>query len=297
MELRQLRYFLKAKELLNFTEASKHLFITQSTLSQQIKQLEEEIGQPLFDRIGKRIALTEAGELFSVYAERSIRAAEDGKLMLEDLEGLKTGVLRIGLTWGLKSLVLSSLTLFTQTYPEVKIEVTFGTTNELMQYLERQYIDFALTFFDGAHEENFVYKTVLISDMAFMVARDSELALLKEIRLKEIEEYRLALPVQGFSTRNFLDREFEKYNIKPNVAIETNQTSMIIDLVKKGAYQTVLTYATVHGERELCAIPIIDSNMKREAVIIQLKDSYLKKSVRVFVDLLMNENKDELNTL
>lgn len=297
MELRQLRYFLKAKELLNFTEASKHLFITQSTLSQQIKQLEEEIGQPLFDRIGKRIALTEAGELFSVYAERSIRAAEDGKLMLEDLEGLKTGVLRIGLTWGLKSLVLSSLTLFTQTYPEVKIEVTFGTTNELMQYLERQYIDFALTFFDGAHEENFVYKTVLISDMAFMVARDSQLALLKEIRLKEIEEYRLALPVQGFSTRNFLDREFEKYNIKPNVAIETNQTSMIIDLVKKGAYQTVLTYATVHGERELCAIPIIDSNMKREAVIIQLKDSYLKKSVRVFVDLLMNENKDELNTL
>ncbi|MEK6494428.1 LysR substrate-binding domain-containing protein [Myroides odoratimimus] len=297
MELRQLRYFLKAKELLNFTEASKHLFITQSTLSQQIKQLEEEIGQPLFDRIGKRIALTEAGELFSVYAERSIRAAEDGKLMLEDLEGLKTGVLRIGLTWGLKSLVLSSLTLFTQTYPEVKIEVTFGTTNELMQYLERQYIDFALTFFDGAHEENFVYKTVLISDMAFMVAKDSSLALLKEIRLKEIEQYRLALPVQGFSTRNFLDREFEKYNIQPNIAIETNQTSMIIDLVKKGAYQTVLTYATVHGERELCAIPIIDSNMKREAVIIQLKDSYLKKSVRVFVDLLMNENKDELNTL
>ncbi|ALU26796.1 LysR family transcriptional regulator [Myroides odoratimimus] len=297
MELRQLRYFLKAKELLNFTEASKHLFITQSTLSQQIKQLEEEIGQPLFDRIGKRIALTEAGELFSFYAERSIRAAEDGKLLLEDLEGLKTGVLRIGLTWGLKSLVLSSLTLFTQTYPEVKIEVTFGTTNELMQYLEKQYIDFALTFFDGAHEENFIYKTVLISDMAFMVAKDSELALLKEIRLKEIEQYRLALPVQGFSTRNFLDREFEKYNIRPNIAIETNQTSMIIDLVKKGAYQTVLTYATVHGEKDLYAIPIIDSDMKREAVIIQLKDSYLKKSVRVFVDLLMNENKDELNTL
>lgn len=297
MELRQLRYFLKAKELLNFTEASKHLFITQSTLSQQIKQLEEEIGQPLFDRIGKRIALTEAGELFSIYAERSIRAAEDGKLLLEDLEGLRTGILRIGLTWGLKSLVLSSLTIFTQTYPEVKIEVTFGTTNELMQYLEKQYIDFALTFFDGAHEESFVYKTVLISDMAFMVAKDSSLARLKEIRLKEIEQYRLALPVQGFSTRNFVDREFEKYNIQPNIAIETNQTSMIIDLVKKGAYQTVLTYATVHGEGNLHAIPIVDSDMKREAVVIQLKDSYLKKSVRVFVDLLMNENKEELNTL
>ncbi|MFC6999940.1 LysR family transcriptional regulator [Rufibacter roseus] len=58
MELRQLRYFLKAKELLNFTEAAHSLHISQSTLSQQIKQLEEELNIPLFNRIGKRITLT-----------------------------------------------------------------------------------------------------------------------------------------------------------------------------------------------------------------------------------------------
>lgn len=290
MELRQLKYFLKAKELLNFTEASKHLFITQSTLSQQIKQLEDELGQPLFDRIGKRIFLTEAGELFAFYAERSIRAAEDGKLLLEDLEGLKTGVLRIGLTWGLKSLALSSLKIFNDSYPEVKIEVTFGTTNELMDDLLKQKIDFALTYFDGVHEENLIYESVLTSDMALMVAKDSELAKLKGIKLKDIEQYRLALPVLGFSTRDFLDREFKKYGVKPNIAIETNQTSMIIDLVELGAYQTILTHATVDNESNLKAIPITDIDMKREAVVIQLKDSYHKKGVRVFVDLLLNEN-------
>ncbi|KZE81852.1 LysR family transcriptional regulator [Myroides marinus] len=295
MELRQLKYFLKAKEMLNFTEASKHLYITQSTLSQQIKQLEEELGQPLFDRIGKRIALTEAGELFAFYAERSIRAAEDGKLLLEDLGGLKTGVLKIGLTWGLKTLALSSLKIFTETYPEVKIEVSFGTTNELMEDLLKQKIDCALTYFDGAHEENFIYQSVLTSDMALMVSSDSELVNLKGIKLKELEQYRLALPVKGFSTRDFLDRAFEKYHIVPNIAIETNQTSMIIDLVELGAYQTVLAHATVHNEDNLKAIPIIDIDMKREAVVIQLKDSYHKIAVRVFIDLLLNENKDEFD--
>lgn len=72
MELRQLKYFLKAKELLNFTEAATALHISQSTLSQQIKQLEDELQVPLFNRIGKRITLTEAGDLFSVYAQQSV---------------------------------------------------------------------------------------------------------------------------------------------------------------------------------------------------------------------------------
>lgn len=289
MELRQLRYFLKAKELLNFTEASKRLFITQSTLSQQIKQLEEELGQPLFNRIGKRIALTEAGEMFAGYAERSINAAQDGKTLLEDLSGLKTGVLSIGLTWGLKSLVLSSLKKFAQTYPGVKIEVTFGTTNELMEYLLKQQIDFALTFFDGNHEENLHYLPLMTSEMALIVAKDSPLAKLDGIKLKEIEKLSLAMPVKGFSTRNFVDRQFEKHHIKPTIAVEVNHTSTVIDLVQVGAFQTILTLATVHGESNLKAIPITDTNMQREAVIIQLKGSYQKKAVRVFIEMLVNE--------
>lgn len=78
MELRQLKYFLKAKELLNFTDAEKALNISQSTLSRQIKQLEDELTVPLFNRIGKRITLTEAGYLYSEYALQSInRINED----------------------------------------------------------------------------------------------------------------------------------------------------------------------------------------------------------------------------
>src|SRR3954463_12885756 len=105
MELRQLRYFIRSAELLNFTEAAHTLYISQSTLSQQIKQLEDELGIPLFDRIGKRVHLTEAGGLFLPYARQTLVDSEGGRFVIDDLKGLKTGELKIGVTYGLSALL------------------------------------------------------------------------------------------------------------------------------------------------------------------------------------------------
>lgn len=89
MELRQLKYFKKACELENFSEAARLLHISQSTLSQQIKQLEEELDVLLFDRIGKRIIPTEAGRAFLPYAHQAIQDAENGKQIIRDLKELR----------------------------------------------------------------------------------------------------------------------------------------------------------------------------------------------------------------
>lgn len=78
MELTPLKYFCKLAEVLSFTEAAKELFITQSTLSQSIKQLEEELGAPLFDRIGKKIYITEAGQSFLSYARNALEEISSG---------------------------------------------------------------------------------------------------------------------------------------------------------------------------------------------------------------------------
>ena len=88
MELRQLKYFVKSAEYLNFSEAAKHLYITQSTLSQQIKQLEFELGFSLFYRNSRCIELTEAGEEFLPFAKRTIQDAEDGVQRLFDLQNV-----------------------------------------------------------------------------------------------------------------------------------------------------------------------------------------------------------------
>lgn len=136
MELRQLKYFEKTCELLNFTEAAHALCISQSTLSQQIKQLENELGILLFDRIGKRIILTEAGSSFLPYAKNAIRESENGKQIIRDLQNLDTGKLCIGATFSLSSLLTKALPLFSEQYPHIQISIIFATSDELMVKLE-----------------------------------------------------------------------------------------------------------------------------------------------------------------
>ena len=116
MELRQLKYFKKACELENFSEAARLLHISQSTLSQQIKQLEEELDVLLFDRIGKRIIYRSRTGL-SAYAHQAIQDAENGKQIIRDLKGIETGELHIGVTYSLGPLLISALSTFTQAIP------------------------------------------------------------------------------------------------------------------------------------------------------------------------------------
>ena len=99
MELRQIRYFLKVAELLNFSEASKALFITQSTLSQQIRQLENEFDTILFERNSHEVSLTEAGQQFMRYARKVIIDVDDCTQKMDDLKNMLTGELNIGVTF------------------------------------------------------------------------------------------------------------------------------------------------------------------------------------------------------
>lgn len=146
MELRQLKYFKEACELQNFSEAARVLHISQSTLSQQIKQLEDELDVLLFDRIGKRIVPTEAGLAFLPYAVRVIRDAENGKQIIRDLKGIETGVLHVGVTYSMSPLLIAALGLFSKTYPKIKVNVSFGTSEELLDRLEANQLDFVLSF-------------------------------------------------------------------------------------------------------------------------------------------------------
>lgn len=146
MELRQLKYFKEACERQNFSEAARMLHISQSTLSQQIKQLEDELDVLLFDRIGKRIVPTEAGQAFLPYAIRAIHDAEDGKQIIRDLKGIETGVLRIGVTYSMSPLLIATLELFNQAYPKIKVEVTFSTSEKLLKRLDGSGPDFVLSF-------------------------------------------------------------------------------------------------------------------------------------------------------
>ncbi|MCS3529290.1 LysR substrate-binding domain-containing protein [Chryseobacterium sp. JUb7] len=286
MELRQLRYFLKAKELLNFTEAANHLYISQSTLSQQIKQLEEELGIPLFNRIGKRISLTEAGKIFSAYAEKSLLKSQEGFLALRDLEELKSGELNIGVTYGMRSTLIEALIRFSVEYPEVKVNIVFGTTSELIEKLHHLELDFALTFAEGNREEVFKYIPLFTSPMTLVVSKNAAIIRKESITLKEIINLPLALPTKGYSTTKFVTEAFKNSGLKPKVLIEINDIPTLLELIKSGKWYTILAQTTVTEKDELTTIPIKGKNMIRTAMLISLKDAYEKKAMKVFYQFL-----------
>ncbi|WP_435522566.1 LysR family transcriptional regulator [Chryseobacterium indoltheticum] len=284
MELRQLKYFLKAKELLNFTEAANQLNISQSTLSQQIKQLEDEIDIPLFNRIGKRITLTEAGSLFSEFAFQSVQRANDGFIMMKDLNNLNSGSLSIGVTYALRHLLTKALIAFSKQYPKIKINIVFGTSSELIEKLNSTELDFILTFKEN-DESDYECRSLFFSPMTLVVSKKSEFATLKSISLKEIMNLPLALPAKGYSTIQFIKGILKQEKLEPNVLIEINDIPTLLELVKTGNWNTMLTEVSV-DDSELTTIKIKGKNMLREATIISLKNVYQKKSVKIFQEFL-----------
>jgi LysR family cyn operon transcriptional activator len=125
MELRHLRYFVSLAEYLSFTRAAERVHVTQSTLSHQIRQLEDEVGQPLFERIGKKVVTTEAGELFLGFAERALKEVDHGIAMLKQQpRGGLTGVVRIGATHTFNiGLIPECVALFLARHPTVRVRV------------------------------------------------------------------------------------------------------------------------------------------------------------------------------
>lgn len=287
MELRQIRYFLKAKELLNFTEAANHLFISQSTLSQQIKQLEDELGIPLFNRIGKRITLTEAGAVFSEYAEKSLLKSQEGFLALRDLKDLKTGELTIGVTYGMRSTLIEALIRFSVQYPGVRVNIVFGTTSELIEKLTHLELDFALTFAEGNKEKIFNYTPLFTSPMTLVASKNSNFKNKDSITLKEITNLPLALPTKGYSTTKFVTEAFENNSLSPNILIEINDIPTLLELTKSGNWFTILAQTTVVEKDDLLTIPIKGKNMIRTAMLTSLKDAYEKKAMTVFYTFLI----------
>lgn len=286
MELRQLKYFLKAKELMNFTEAANSLNISQSTLSQQIKQLETEIDTPLFNRIGKRIQLTEAGNIFADFAKKSVRSSEESLMAMYDLKKLSRGSLKIGVSYGLRSILVPAVKKFTQNYPQINLEILFETTDILLKKLGDADLDLVLSYQEDHPAENFMYQNLFVSEMMFVTSADSAFSTLKKIDLNTISELPLAMPFDGFSTTHYVMDLFKSNQIIPNVKMKINDIPTLIDIVKDGILHTILAESTVIDRQNLITIPIKENNAERKGVLIYLKEAYQTEAMKSFAEII-----------
>lgn len=231
MELRQLRYFVKAAETLNFSEAAKAMYVTQSTLSQQIRQLEAELGIALFERNSHSVMLTEAGEHLLYQASDAITAADICVTKINDLKQLQTGTLNIGVTYSFSPILTEPLIMFMKQYPNVKLNIYYKTVDELMEMLVRHQVDFVLAFKPMEVGEDIEFHTLFDSRLSVIMREGHRLSNRESLTFDDIKNCDFALPMRGMQARNKLSAIIGDDISKLNVKAELNEVNILLQLI------------------------------------------------------------------
>lgn len=286
MELRHLRYFVTVAKTLNFSEAARQLFITQGTLSQQIQQMEGEMGIRLFDRSKHSVTLTEAGEELFPLAVQTLSAAEDCNNKIRDLKGTLTGTLRIGTTSSFTSLLTDTVGKFIREYPKVHLKIQSETATEIIEKLREGKIDLALSFKPSAAYDELESEPLFMNSLSAVMRKGHPLSSYKCLTMEDLESHRIVLPGKEMQARRAFDRYLGLDTRKLNVTVEVNDPNLIMDIVQSTSLIAVVSSLASYYRPNLVAIPLEGGNYSMAGCVLRRKEGYRKRAAEVFVRMI-----------
>lgn len=256
MEIRQLEYFMAVCRELHFTRASEQLGVTQPTLSHQIKALETEIGMPLFDRIGKKTALTEAGSILFKHGTHIFQSIQSAKEEIHELREVKSGKLAIGVLKGeLGMLVSATLFAFHQQYPDIQITVV--GKDDMVEGIIQNEIDIALTIVP-IHDDRLTIVPLYEEDLYLTVSHRHPLGAKNTIDLEQVKDEPFIIFPKNYQCRQQIDAAFKQIEAPLQPIIETDATESILKLVQAEAGVSILSKTLLHmwGNEQIRMIKI-----------------------------------------
>lgn len=258
MELRHLRYFLAIAKLRSFTRASEQLNVTQPTLSHQIKQLETLLGSVLFDRVGHNTILTEAGNLFLPYCERTLKELEAGRLACSELEGMIRGQLQMGVFLSFSNSVLPPILAdFAVRYPGVRVVTRIVPRSKLQEALISGQLDMAIAYvFDD--NEQIVTEKLFQDELAVVVGANHPQADRRSLPTQQLGSMSLVMLTQEFGARQFVDQFFAKSQLRPRIVIEMDMIEPILSILRNSDLATVISTGAVADRKGLRVIRLTD---------------------------------------
>lgn len=248
MELRHLRYFSALAGSLNFTRAAERLHVTQSTLSHQIKQLEDELGTPLVDRGGKRVALTEAGEAFLHHTTLALQEIDRGLGALREDSQSTAGELRIGSTPTFNmGFIPDCIASFHQRYPRYKVVVEELAADVIAARLQQGLLDLGIAY-RPALPGSLQFEPLYNEEMVLAVSETHPLARRKRVRMVELHRLPMVLLPGSFATRQMLDECLRSCGAEPHVVVEMNALAPIMGLVAKTQLASIIAANAVPAD-------------------------------------------------
>ena len=241
MDTQALTAFLAVAESGSFSTAAERLFLTQPAVSKRIAQLEQQLGTRLFDRVGRRIRLTEAGEALLPRARQVLLDLEDMSRAISNLTGTVSGTLRIGTSHhiGLHRLP-PVLRRFSREYPDVKLDIHFIDSEEAWEAVLHGDLEMGVVTLPPQPDPRLHSQAVWQDPLVFMAAPEHPLARLDRVTLETLTGYSAILPSPVTFTRRIVESLFEEQALTLNISMSTNYLETIHMMVSIGLGWSVL---------------------------------------------------------
>lgn len=250
MDIRALNIFIEVAELGSFTQAGDKLGYSQPTISFQIKQLEKELGVPLFDRIGHTVTLTDAGRDALGYAQNICHLSQE-MILGSEARQIPSGVLRLGMADSLCApLIVGKFSSFREQYPRISLHISTGDTWDLLKYMDRNEVDMICTMDDHVYDNNYVIADEEEIPVHFVVGAENELAGRENVRIEQLLDSPFMLTEKGMSYRRLMDEKLARDNMVIQPVLETGRADLICALAEENAGIGFLPdYVTEDGVR------------------------------------------------
>ena len=286
MEIRQLRYFLDIAETEHLTQSAQNLFVTQSTLSHGLRQLEQELAVSLFDRLGRGLKLSQAGAEFRVYARRALQEIEAGRMALADMGGLQSGKLKVGaFPTFLNTVVPATVAAFSRAYPKVKVEVQDLRAGAIEQQLLDGELDLGIAF-HPAQSDDIEAEVLFDERMRLVVGPQHPLAARAVLKMAELADVPLALLPRSYATRRLIDDRLRQAGVTPLVRVEMDSVESLLGVCRYGDLASIVPERAARQAPDLPAIPLVEPEILRHAGILWRRGASRNAAAREFAALL-----------
>jgi len=255
--LHQLRVFVVAAKHLSFTKAAEELFLTQPTVSMQMKQLTKAVGLPLFEQIGKRLYLTQAGEILYESCQRIFTELGEFESAIANMKGLKQGQLNLSAVSTTKYFLPRIIGPFCQQYPGVELSLRFTNHERILQYLTDNEDDFYILSQLPATVDVTAHR-ILENPLVAIAPSDHPLAKETNIPFARLAEEPFIMREPGSGTRQALEELFYKHQRDLKVRLELGSNEAIKQAILGGLGISVLSQHTLTLEKDTGLFAILD---------------------------------------
>jgi DNA-binding transcriptional LysR family regulator len=291
LTLRQLKVFEAAATQLNFTLAAKQLYLSQPAVSMQIKQLEENIGLPLFEQMGKKIFLTEAGRELFHYSRNITQQLDEMEAVFEEMKGPGHGKLTLSVVNTANYFTPQLLAKFCQRYPGINVNLQVANRDAVLQQLDDNSTDLAIM---GQPPEGIDVsaESFLDNPLVVIAAPGHPLAGQKRIKFARLATETFLSREPGSGTRGAMERIFAEHNIQPHISMEMETNEAIKQAVQAGMGLGILSLHSIELELETGRLAMLNVEhfpLLRQWFVVHRSNKRLSGAALAFKDFLLTE--------